>query len=247
MVCCFCLLLLILLIDELRLTPFFYIFHRGRCLGVYGVKSGKTNLLMCLVGRNRYGFGDVYLNGWNLKQRMQMAYSILGFASLKTSFSGAFTLRQLFKYIFKLRGVPEKKIAEWVRELSVSFHLQPFLTHKIERLPSGVQHRVKIALALIARNCVYIFDDLTRGLPPYEQRLIWNAICYLRDAGFTVIFTTNYSYECEELADEMIMLKDNKIIAIGKPHVLRSKYTTGINLDVKLRIIGDTNHEIYDK
>lgn len=202
---------------------------------------------MNLVGGNRYEFGEVYLNQWNLKQRTRNAYDILGFSSLNMTLTGAFTVRQLFKYIFKLRGAPDKKIPEWIRELTSSFNLQPFLNHKIERLPPMIKHRCKIALAFIARNRVYIFDDLTRGLSPHEQRLIWNAIRYLRDSGFTIIFTTNDSYECEELADDMIMLKDNKVIAIGRPHVLRLKYTIGVNLDIKLRLTGNSDDEIQEK
>lgn len=202
---------------------------------------------MNLVGGNKYQYGEIYLNQWNLKQRTRNVYNILGFSSLNMTLPSVFTVRQLFKFIFKLRGAPEKKIPEWIRELAISFHLQPFLNHRICRLPPMIKHRCKIALAFIAHNRVYIFDDLTRGMSPREQSLIWSTVRYLRDSGMTIIFTTNDSYECEELADEMIMLKDNKIVAIGRPYVLRLKYTLGVNLDIKLRLSANTDENIHEK
>lgn len=217
-------------------------------MGIYGAHyAGKSHLIRQLVGEEKIRFGELYIDGKDVKHESSKALKSLGYCSQNYSLCEIFTPRQLFMLMFLIKGVPVARISEKLREISSSLELRNYMGIRIINLEMAIQRKVCVALALIVYNKVLVLDEPTYGLPAKERRVIWNVLRYARYCGKTVIVSSNDSLECETLADYIIVIHRGDLLAIGSPQYIRQKFTRGFYLHIKLLTDGETANEAKQK
>ncbi|KAI9590248.1 hypothetical protein GQX74_008416 [Glossina fuscipes] len=231
-----------------RLNTVSFALDKYMSMGIYGYhKAGKTHLIEQLVGARGFRFGEMYIEKVDFKFENKAAIKMMGFCPQKSDLGMVFSPRQLFTFLFMIRGVPEANVSEKLLEIATSLDLKPYMNTKIGDLSLAVRRKVSVAISLIAYNKVLVLDEPTKGMPAKDRRIIWNVLRYARFCGKTVIFSSNENLECETLADLIIVIDDGELLAIGSPQYLRQKYTRGFFFELKILSDGKTEEETYEK
>nr|XP_036234396.1 ATP-binding cassette sub-family A member 3 [Bactrocera oleae] len=224
-----------------------FIVNEGQCMAIFGSHhSGKSHVAGQLIGQTNFAFGDIFVDGIELKYESKKAFAKMSFVPQDHGLWETFTPREILRFFCMLRGIVPNDIKGILRDLSSAFIMGSYMDKPIRGLGVDRRRKVNIALALIAQPTVTILDEPTRGLAPRTSREIWNVLRYKRFLGKTIIFTTSNAIELEALADRVLIYNEGEMWAFGNAQYLRSRYTKGFYLDVKLKIDGATAEEAKD-
>ncbi|XP_067641824.1 ATP-binding cassette sub-family A member 17 [Eurosta solidaginis] len=219
----------------------------GQCIAIYGSRhSNKSYFAGQVVGENTFAFGDVFVDGAELKYEPEKAFKKLSYVPQDHGLWNSFTPRQILRFFCLLRGIEYKNIRPVLRDLSSAFSMGSYMDKPIMLLSVDRRRKVNIALALIAHPTVVILDEPTRGLTPKACREVWNVLRYKRYMGKTLIITTTDEHELEALSDRLLIYNRGEMWAYGNIQNLRIRYTKGFFLYIKLRIEGSTAEEAKD-
>src|SRR5204863_7517971 len=106
---------------------------------------------------------------------------------------------------------------------------------EVEPLSGGMKRRLTIARALINEPELVILDEPTTGLDPQARHLLWDRLYRLKQRGATLIITTHYMDEAEQLCDRLVVMDKAKIVAEGSPRELIDRYSTREVLELRFR------------
>ncbi len=133
-------------------------------------------------------------------------------------------------------GLPRKLIDERVTELLHFAHLQERRDSRVEPLSGGMKRRLVIARGLINQPEVLILDEPTTGLDPQARHLLWDRLYRLKQQGVTLIITTHYMDEAEQLCDRLVIMDKGRIVAEGSPRELIDRYSTREVLELRFAL-----------
>jgi lipooligosaccharide transport system ATP-binding protein len=130
-------------------------------------------------------------------------------------------------------GLPKKVIDERIAELLHFAALQERRDSKVEPLSGGMKRRLVIARGLINQPEMLILDEPTTGLDPQARHLLWDRLYRLKQQGVTLIITTHYMDEAEQLCDRLVIMDKGRIVAEGSPRELIEEYSTREVLELR--------------
>jgi lipooligosaccharide transport system ATP-binding protein len=133
-------------------------------------------------------------------------------------------------------GLPKKVIDERVAELLHFAQLQERRNSRVEPLSGGMKRRLIIARGLINQPEVLILDEPTTGLDPQARHLLWDRLYRLKQQGVTLIITTHYMDEAEQLCDRLVIMDKGKIVAEGSPRELIQQHSTREVLELRFPV-----------
>ncbi len=197
--------------------------QRGEIFALLGSNgAGKTttvNILSTLMKPNQ---GEVRIDGFDVllqPDKVRQSISLTGqFAAL----DGMLTGRENLMLIAKLRGVSNPaKIAD---NLLARFSLSDAANRRVDKYSGGMKRRIDIAMSLIGSPAVIFLDEPTTGLDPEARIEVWNTVKELADSGTTILLTTQYLEEAEQLADRIAILHGGKIITTGTLSELKEMF-----------------------
>ncbi|PMQ00878.1 MAG: ABC transporter [Dictyoglomus sp. NZ13-RE01] len=209
----------------------------GEIVGFLGPNgAGKTTTIKILSTLLLPTSGEVKILGYDVikepeKVRKSINFVMGGERNLYARLSAIENL----EYFADLYGVPYKNRKERIRELLEIVGLpSDRLKDKVETYSKGMKQRLQIARGLINDPEIIFLDEPTIGLDPIGARDIRNVVKKLKNMGKTIIFTSHYMQEVEELCDRVALLKSGEIITIDTPASLKSKYSE--SFEIKLLI-----------
>jgi len=123
-------------------------------------------------------------------------------------------------------GISGRDLRERIDELLDFTQLTERRDDKVEPLSGGMKRRLVIARALINQPELLILDEPTTGLDPQARHLLWDRLYRLKQQGVTLIITTHYMDEAEQLCDRLVVMDQARIVAEGSPAALIAKYST---------------------
>ena len=123
-------------------------------------------------------------------------------------------------------GLPRKEVRSRIDELLDFVQLTERATAKVEDLSGGMKRRLTIARSLINRPEILILDEPTTGLDPQARHVIWDRLFRLKQQGVTLVLTTHYMDEAEQLADRLVVMDHGLIVAEGSPLELIREHST---------------------
>jgi ABC-2 type transport system ATP-binding protein len=195
----------------------------GEVFGILGPNgAGKTTTVECAEGLRRPDGGSIRVFGIDPYRDRAAARRLIG-AQLQES------------------QLPDKITVAEAIELYASFYPEPADTEALisrlglteqrntryRKLSGGQKQRVSIALALVGRPRLVVFDELTTGLDPAARRESWRLVTELRDDGVTVLLVTHYADEAERLCDRVALIQAGRLTACGRPDELIAR--SGVN------------------
>jgi len=122
--------------------------------------------------------------------------------------------------------LPRAVIKERIEELLAFAHLEDRRNDLVDPLSGGMKRRLTIARSLINQPDMILLDEPTTGLDPQARHVLWDRLYRLKQQGVTLIITTHYMDEAEQLCDRLVVMDDGKIVAEGSPRSLIERFAT---------------------
>jgi lipooligosaccharide transport system ATP-binding protein len=122
--------------------------------------------------------------------------------------------------------LPRALLRQRAEELLRFVHLEDRAKDKVDPLSGGMKRRLTIARALVNEPELLLLDEPTTGLDPQARHVLWDRLWTLRSQGVTLVLTTHYMDEAEQLCDRLVVMDDARIVAEGSPHELIRRYST---------------------
>ena len=189
-------------------------------LGVNG--AGKTTtikMLSCLTIPNS---GDALLLKKSITQDPDEVKKLIAVSPQESAVAPNLSARENLLLMAGVHGFSKEKAAKKAEELSLTFGLSEILEKKAKTLSGGWKRRLSIAMALICEPKILFLDEPTLGLDVLARAELWDTIRALK-GKVTVILTTHYMEEAEALSDNIAIMKNGSLIAVGTAEELKQK------------------------
>jgi len=188
----------------------------GEIFGLLGPNgAGKSTTLEIIETLRDKTSGKVFVNGFDLDKNAADIKKIIG-VQLQTS--GYYPGLNLVELIELFSGLYNQKVE--AKELLKLVNLEDKAKNKYKELSGGQKQRFSIATTLINKPLIIFLDEPTTGLDPQARRNLWDLIKDISKKGTTVIITTHYMDEAEQLCDRIAIMDEGKIIALASPDKL---------------------------
>src|SRR5690606_15371059 len=134
--------------------------------------------------------------------------------------------------------LPRGVIRDRIDELLAFAQLEDRRKSKVEPLSGGMKRRLTIARSLISEPDIVLLDEPTTGLDPQARHLLWERLYQLKERGVTLIITTHYMDEAEQLCDRLVIMDRGKIVGEGSPGELIARHTSKEVLELRFPAAG---------
>jgi len=209
--------------------------RKGTIYGVLGPNgAGKTTTIRMLATLLRADSGSVSIFGHDIVKEPQIVRQLIGvtgqYASVDESLSATENLI-IFSRLLGLGRTESKRKAE---ELLEEFSLTEAAKRPLKHFSGGMRRRLDLAASLIAQPPLIFLDEPTTGLDPRTRNQMWDTIRRLVDTGSTVLLTTQYLQEADELADRIAVIDRGHVVAEGTVDELKASVgTSSLHLSIK--------------
>ncbi|WAD00500.1 ATP-binding cassette domain-containing protein [Streptomyces sp. NA13] len=216
-------------LDGLDLTV-----RAGTVQGVLGPNgAGKTTAVRIMSTLLRADEGRVEVAGIDVRTRADDVRSQIGLLGQNAAVDEELSGRQNLEMFGRLYHLGARRAGARADELLEQFGLTETGTKAVKQYSGGMRRRLDLAASLISRPQVLFLDEPTTGLDPRGRTEVWNAVRSLVGGGTTVLLTTQYLEEADQLADQIAVINRGQVIAEGTADELKTK-TGGDRIDVIL-------------
>ena len=219
-------------VDQLNLE-----IQKGDLFSLLGVNgAGKTTTIKMLTCLTKPSDGDAIILGNSITKDTAQVKKNIGVSPQETAVAPNLTVKENLELMCGVYGFPNEKKKAKVFELSEQFELSQILNKKAGKLSGGWQRRLSIAMALIGEPKILFLDEPTLGLDVIARSELWDTIRSLK-GKITIILTTHYMEEAEELSDRIGIMKAGRLLAIGTAEELKEKADTDKFEDAFVKIV----------
>jgi ABC-2 type transport system ATP-binding protein len=212
---------------------------RGTILGIIGPSgAGKTTTIRLLTGAIVATQGEVAVMGRSPKRFRRADRERIGYMPQSFALYEDLSAGENIDFVASLFGMLWRRRRQRVREVLKLVGLWDVRGRQAGRLSGGMQRRLELACALVHQPELIILDEPTAGIDPLLRGSIWEELHRLRDAGRTLLVTTQHVAEADE-CDAVAMIVNGRIIALAPPHELRQLATDGDLLDIETSAVFD--------
>jgi ABC-2 type transport system ATP-binding protein len=208
----------------------------GEFFGLLGPNgAGKTTLISIIAGLARASAGQVRVMGADVITDYRRARRMLGVVPQELVFDPFFTVRETLRIQSGYYGLRNNDA--WIDEVIHHLDLGAKADANMRTLSGGMKRRVLVAQALVHRPPVIVLDEPTAGVDVELRQGLWQFIRRLNRDGHTIVLTTHYLEEAEELCDRIAMLKAGRVVALDSTRNLLENFS---GLVLKLRLDRET-------
>lgn len=181
-------------------------------LGVNG--AGKTTTIRMLTGLSRPTAGEAYVFGNSITKNLEQIKQISDLSPQDTSVAPNLTVKENLEFMARIYGMDKEEAAKSVEDMISRFSLEEVEKSKAKVLSGGWQRRLSIAMALISRPRILFLDEPTLGLDVLARQELWKILKEVKKKT-TIVLTTHYMEEAEELSDGVAVMVNGEIKAQG--------------------------------
>jgi ABC-2 type transport system ATP-binding protein len=198
--------------------------QRGTMLALLGPNgAGKTTAVRILSTLLGYDGGTVSVEGYDVRSQADKVRMVIGLTGQSAAVDELLTGRENLVMMGRLYRLTPKSAKARAQELLADFDLLDAADRPAKTYSGGMRRRLDLAISLIAAPPVIFLDEPTTGLDPRSRLDMWEIIKKLMAAGTTILLTTQYLEEADQLADQIVVIDGGKVIAEGTPTELKSK------------------------
>ena len=210
---------------SLEITP-------GEFFGLLGPNgAGKTTLISIIAGLARADAGSVRIMGADVVTDYRRARRLLGVVPQELVFDPFFSVRETLRFQSGYFGL--RRNDDWIDEILQHLDLSAKAGTNMRALSGGMKRRVLVAQALVHKPPVIVLDEPTAGVDVELRQGLWQFIRRLNRAGHTIVLTTHYLEEAEQLCSRIAMLKAGCIVALDSTRNLLARFS---GMQLKLRL-----------
>ena len=206
-------------VDDLNLSV-----RRGEIFGLLGPNgAGKTTTAGMLTTRVIPTSGTAYVGGVDVVAHPSVAKQLQGIVSQQNTLDRALTVRENLFFHGRLFGMSGKVSRAIADELLEKFHLSKWANASVYALSGGMAQRLMVARSIFHRPAVLFMDEPTAGLDPQSRLALWEILRELNAEGQTILLTTHYMEEADELCDRVAIMDHGRILALDTPAALKQR------------------------
>ena len=197
--------------------------NKGEIFGILGPNgAGKSTTILMLTTLLRITSGTAKINDLDVVKNDSEVRNKIGIALQETGIDNLLTARELFYTTARLWGLSKSKSKDRTKEMLNLVGLTEAADRRVKTYSGGMKRRLDLGLSLVHKPEVLFLDEPTTGLDPGSRRVLWDEIKKLRDEGVTIILTTQYLEEADELANRISIIDEGLVVAEGTPDELKS-------------------------
>jgi ABC-2 type transport system ATP-binding protein len=220
-------------VDQLNLDV-----RAGEIFGLLGPNgAGKTTTAGMLTTRVVPTSGRAFLGGVDIAAHPALAKQLSGIVSQQNTLDRQLTVWENLYFHGRLFGVGAKASRRIATELLEQFQLARWAKASVYALSGGMAQRLMVARAIFHRPSVLFLDEPTAGLDPQSRLALWELLGQLHRDGQTIVLTTHYMEEADQLCERVAIMDHGKILALDTPAAL--KQTVGADTIVTVKAGGD--------
>ena len=207
----------------------------GTIYGVLGPNgAGKTTTISMLATLLKPDAGTAKIFGHDVQKEAQIVRQLIGVTGQYASVDETLSATENLVIFGRLLGLSSAEANQKAAELLEEFGLTKAAKRPLKNFSGGMRRRLDLAASLIAQPPLIFLDEPTTGLDPRTRAQMWATIRRLVDTGSTVLLTTQYLDEADQLADRIAVIDSGKVVAEGTPNELKKSVGTA-SLQIRLR------------
>lgn len=217
--------------------------RKGEAFGLLGPNgAGKSTIMRMIASVSRRSGGTLSILGMDPDERGPDIRGHLGVVPQRDNLDTELRVRDNLIVYGRYFGLPMKFLRPKAEELLEFAQLTEKAEVKVDSLSGGMKRRLTIARALVNEPDILLLDEPTTGLDPQARHILWDRLFRLKEAGVTLVITTHYMDEAEQLCDRLVVMDKGRIMAAGTPAALIQQYSS--REVVELRFGSERNAEV---
>jgi ABC-2 type transport system ATP-binding protein len=211
----------------------------GEFFGLLGPNgAGKSTLIHCTTGLAQPTSGAIRVFGHDAIDHYAAARQAVGLAPQELNLDWFLTVEESLDYHAGYFGMPKRERRERAKELLETFSLVEKRDERTRTLSGGMKRRLILARALMHRPRLLILDEPTAGVDIELRLELWHYVQRINEEGTTILLTTHYLEEAEQLCDKIAFINEGRIVAQGSSAELSAKYGVANLEDAYLTLVG---------
>ncbi|HEV3000356.1 MAG TPA: ABC transporter ATP-binding protein [Solirubrobacteraceae bacterium] len=211
----------------------------GEFFGLLGPNgAGKSTLIHCTTGLATPTSGSIRVFGHDALEHYEQARLAVGLAPQDLNIDWFLTVQETLEYHGGYFGMPRRDRRERAQELLEAFSLTAKRDERTRTLSGGMKRRLILARALMHRPRLLILDEPTAGVDVELRLELWHYVQRINAEGTTILLTTHYLEEAEQLCDRIAFINDGRIVATGSSGELAATYGVASLEDAYLELVG---------
>ncbi|HET7520824.1 MAG TPA: ABC transporter ATP-binding protein [Candidatus Limnocylindria bacterium] len=207
----------------------------GEAFGFLGPNgAGKTSTMRMIACSSPISEGELSVIGMDPRRSSAQIKSRIGVVPQIDNLDAELTVRENLLMYARYFDIPGEIARQRTDELLDFVQLAERATDQVDPLSGGMKRRLTIARSLINDPELIILDEPTTGLDPQARHLVWERLYRLKQRGATLIITTHYMDEAEQLCDRLVVMDKARIVAEGSPRDLIEQYSTREVLEIRV-------------
>ncbi|MFI1919754.1 ATP-binding cassette domain-containing protein [Nocardia sp. NPDC020380] len=207
--------------------------RRGSVVGLLGPNgAGKTTMLRILSTLTLPDAGRATIGGFDVVREATRVRTIIGLAGQSAALDEKISGYENLLMFGRLSHLPERIARARARELLARYDLDEAGNRLVSTYSGGMRRRLDLISSLVVAPQLLFLDEPTTGLDPRSRNEIWSTLRQLVAAGITVLLTTQYLDEADQLADRIVIIDHGAVIAEGTPPDLKSAIGTRVRVDL---------------
>ncbi|WP_320066690.1 ABC transporter ATP-binding protein [Micromonospora sp. RTGN7] len=218
----------------------------GEAFGFLGPNgAGKSSTMRMIGCTSPPSEGELRILGMDPVRDGPAIRARLGVCPQLDNLDPELTVRENLTTYARYFGIPRRAARERAAELLDFVQLTDRADSRVDPLSGGMKRRLTIARALVNEPEIVLLDEPTTGLDPQARHLVWERLFRLKQQGVTLVLTTHYMDEAEQLCDRLVVMDGGRIVAEGSPRQLIERYST--REVVELRFAAESQEPFAEK
>jgi ABC-2 type transport system ATP-binding protein len=189
---------------------------RGEILGLLGPNgAGKTTAISIMTTLLRPTSGEVRIDGFDVRRQAQQVRQLIGLVPQDIALYPQLTARENLRYFGRMYGLDQDTLNSRSEACLAQMGLTDKADCRIDTYSGGLKRRANLAVGLLQRPAVLFLDEPTVGVDPQSRNMILETLGGLRDLGTTLVYTTHYMEEAEQLCSRVVILDEGRIVVQG--------------------------------
>ncbi len=203
--------------------------EQGQIYGLLGPNgAGKSTLINIISGTMEPTQGSIKIFGIDMAKNSEDAKAVLGIVPQEITIEPAFTVEEVLYYFGGMYGLPKSERSARITEVLIDLDLIDKKNEKARSLSGGMKRRLMIAKAILHKPKLLILDEPTAGVDVTLRQKIWQMVRRINKEGMTIIFTTHYLEEAEQLCEAVTFINRGQVIKQGNLKNIQQEFTQNV-------------------
>jgi lipooligosaccharide transport system ATP-binding protein len=224
--------------------------RRGEAFGFLGPNgAGKSSTMRMIAAVSPVSDGELRILGMDPAVDGPAIRARLGVCPQEDTLDTELNVFDNLYIYGRYFGLPKAEVRARAEELLEFVQLQDKRAAKVDDLSGGMKRRLTIARSLVNRPDVLLLDEPTTGLDPQARHVLWERLFRLKQQGVTLVITTHYMDEAEQLCDRLVVMDQGRIVAEGSPLELIREHSTREVAELRFGVaeVGETHDAVAEK